>query len=558
MRKNPLASALAAAAVGVVGVANISNAVTLNPDGVGQVLVYPYYSANGGNDTLISVVNTTANSKAVKVRFLEALNSREVLDFNLYLSEYDVWAAAVTRGSDLTSTGGLNYADRAILVVATPADPSNSPLIDDSEDTCTVPPTSKNTLLTINPTFADGRVFVPFREQAAFGDPGPDNLDRLNEGYVEMIEMATIVDGSYVDSLVTHRFGGEPNGCDNLEDGWLTGTSGGTTGDRGLFANPGADPNDPALGFAPPSGGLFGGGAIINVRDGAFYNYNADALEAFSGVADHTPPGSIEPNLSDVNDGPGTGTATSRVFINGQTVVSVWGAGQATGDTVLNGRIDAVSHVFALDHLYNEYTTERALNAASEWVLTFPTKAFYVDGQRYAPAPKAPFTRSFGSTGACEPVNIRIYDREEDFIQVVDFSPPNPEGRVFCWESQVLSFNQAPGASSVLGSNFKANINTRVTRNGIDQQVFEKGWVDIDFGTASSDPQFPAPGHQSRLSNDLDQYFGLPVTGFWAIRVENAFADPIAGGAGNYGGLNKHRGSRRCEGQQAVNPSCLN
>lgn len=544
MRKNPLASALAAAAVGVVGVANISNAVTLNPDGVGQVLVYPYYSSNAGNDTLISVVNTTANSKAVKVRFLEALNSREVLDFNLYLSEYDVWAAAVTRGPAAAGApAGGNFADRSVLVVATPEDPENSPLIDDSEDTCTVPPTSTNSLYTTNPTFADGRVFVPFREQAAFADPGPDSLDRLNEGYVEMIEMATIPDGSLVDAFVTHVLG-EPGGCLVLEEAWRTGQSGGVTGFLGLFANAGQDPN---AGLLPPSGGLFGGGAVINVADGAYYNYNADALDAFSGVADHTAPGSIEPNLADVNDGPGTGTATSRVFINGQTVVSVWGAGGATGNTTTNGRIDAVSHVFALDHLYNEYTTERALGAASEWVLTFPTKAFYVDGQRYAPAPKAPFTRSFGSAGACEPVAITVYDREEDFLQIVSFSPPNPAGLVFCWEAQVLSFNQAAGASAVLGSNFKANINTRVTINGIDQQVFEKGWVDIDFGS----------NHASRVSNDLDVFFGLPVTGFWAIRVENAFAGPAAGDAGNYGGLNRHRGSRLCEGQETVNPTCL-
>jgi hypothetical protein len=35
-------------------------------------------------------------TKAVKVRFIEALDSQEVLDFNLYLSPNDVWAGVIT------------------------------------------------------------------------------------------------------------------------------------------------------------------------------------------------------------------------------------------------------------------------------------------------------------------------------------------------------------------------------------------------------------------------------------------------------------------------------
>src|SRR5678816_1917985 len=57
--------------------------------------IYPYYTVRGGNGTLLSVVNTHQEGKAVKVRFLEGYDSREVLDFNLYLSQYDVWVAQV-------------------------------------------------------------------------------------------------------------------------------------------------------------------------------------------------------------------------------------------------------------------------------------------------------------------------------------------------------------------------------------------------------------------------------------------------------------------------------
>ena len=60
---------------------------------------------NAGQTTVLSVVNTTNLAKAVKVRFLEGYNSQEVLDFNLFLSAYDVWTANVFA---LSATGGGN------------------------------------------------------------------------------------------------------------------------------------------------------------------------------------------------------------------------------------------------------------------------------------------------------------------------------------------------------------------------------------------------------------------------------------------------------------------
>src|SRR6185436_7239610 len=97
---------LAVAGVSALG-AGSASAVTLNADGLGNVLLYPYYtvretSAGNAYNSLLSVVNTTASAKAVKVRFLEGKNSREVLDFNLYLSHNDVWTAAILP----SSTGG--------------------------------------------------------------------------------------------------------------------------------------------------------------------------------------------------------------------------------------------------------------------------------------------------------------------------------------------------------------------------------------------------------------------------------------------------------------------
>ena len=93
-KKKSLCAALAG--MGALGAAGAAQAVNLNPDGLGQVLIYPYYttrsdSAGHAFNSLLSVVNTTASAKAVKVRILEGKNSAEVLDFNLYLSPHDVW-----------------------------------------------------------------------------------------------------------------------------------------------------------------------------------------------------------------------------------------------------------------------------------------------------------------------------------------------------------------------------------------------------------------------------------------------------------------------------------
>ncbi|MCB1589126.1 MAG: hypothetical protein KDI56_09505 [Xanthomonadales bacterium] len=545
MRKNPLAGALAAAVVGVVGVSNMATALNLSHEGVGQVLIYPFYSANGGNDTLISVVNTTANSKAVKVRFIEGYNSREVLDFNLYLSEYDVWAAAIT---DIGA--GVPVLISRITGPTGDPDPGNSPLIDDIEDTCTVPPTGQSSPFTDLPPLPGGIGFyVPFRT-LFLNDAGGQVPARMFEGYVEMIEMATIEEGGVVDGWVTHDFSGEPNGgvgCLQLEEAWRVGTPGsGITGATGFWASSGDFARG---GLTPPSGGLFGGGAIVNVSDGTYYSYNAEAIDGFNSVVvDHTPPGFEQPSLATSRSV--TGTITSNVFTQqGQLHSSNWGPDNL-GDATTNGRIDAISHVLALDHVYNEWTTENALNASSEWVVTFPTKRFYVDNAIIGggQAARRPFTRTFGSSGACEPVNLTVFDREENFLQILDFSPSAVGGLALCREVNVITFNQTGDVSDIFASPTARNIRTVEQTIGNPTKVFERGWMDLDLaGFGNGNPFLPPPvgvEHTSRVSNDGDVFYGLPVVGFWAVRIENQ----AQGESGNnYGGLYRHRGSRRCE-----------
>src|SRR5580765_1549402 len=98
-QRKSLYAALASA--GALGAATTAQAVNVNPGGLGQVLIYPYYTVNGISATggqynsLLSVINSTDSVKVVKVRFLEGKDSREVIDFNLFLSPFDVWTAAI-------------------------------------------------------------------------------------------------------------------------------------------------------------------------------------------------------------------------------------------------------------------------------------------------------------------------------------------------------------------------------------------------------------------------------------------------------------------------------
>jgi hypothetical protein len=76
------------------------HAMQLDPDGLGQVLIYPYFTAQEdgeGNafNTYLSIVNNTKGAKALRVRFREGRNGRELISFNLLVGPYDTWTAAV-------------------------------------------------------------------------------------------------------------------------------------------------------------------------------------------------------------------------------------------------------------------------------------------------------------------------------------------------------------------------------------------------------------------------------------------------------------------------------
>jgi len=458
----------AVAGLSALGVTGAANAVSINPDGLGQALVYPYYtvresSAGQPFNSLLSVVNSTVSAKAVKVRFLEGKNSREVLDFNLYLSPKDVWTAGII---PTANGGGIFTADKS----------------------CTTPTVSSDAT---NPT-----AFVNFAYTGTNDDGAGTSLDRTREGYVEIIEMGNV--SGVTATAVTHVSGVPP--CSPL-------------------SNASAD-------TVTGNGGLFGGMTLINVLAGTDYTEDAVALDAFSATPLWNPPGSILPNLANVNPKVSVVTTGSNTYIT---------------DWSLSGNpADPVSAVLMHNNVYNEYVLDAATKSGTDWVVTMPTKNFYYTGTTVTKL----FQRNFTSTGACDDVVITQYDREErTVVSQTQFSPPPPTNTdSICWEANVITFNN----SNVLGSKNLANIPT----------TFQNGWVSLNFNGST----VPAGRHMlvggastvfstatgTTTSLGVTTFNGLPVVGF-AVQSFNNGALPVSGGGSvlsNYGGNFVHKTTR--------------
>jgi hypothetical protein len=590
MNRKNLTAAVLAGLAGAAGIVGSAQAVNVNPDGLGQVLLYPYYTTNGGNQTILSVVNTSDYAKAVKVRFLEGQNSREVLDFNLYMSAYDVWTAALAKNAEGVPT---MYTD---------------------DTTCTVP--------YIYGDFDGEQAFLPWRLNDEDPEGFADVSVRGSEGHFEMIEMGTMIDelepakdasGNLTGKLTpsygsaaaaTHTDAGVPANCAQLNIAWTR--SSGADGD-GYWIPDGelSNGSEPLRDMAPPSGGLFGGAAIINVAAGAMYSYDAKALNGFANSVTntddpersdelHAEPGSILPSL----DSGGVFRAT--VFSD---------KGQTVDVALLRRGVDAVSYVLMHDQIMNEYTTEAIVNAGTEWVVTFPTKQFYVhraflddiadfrdtipfydpirdlSGNVIGMNPIDPFTSTWTWVAAvedasgnvtkeayvdfpCEAVVLdSIWDREEqdpadapagpDQPPIVSPRPPaeRPDGLKtfsFCYETQVVRFGPEegkPDSTEILGSANYTNIDN-------DSLGFEFGWLRLDLTDASADfdqdgdietlLRRPLPDRFSLVIDELDWengLMGLPTIGFAVQRFVNKNAGE--GLNANYGGIFQHKGTRQ-------------
>ena len=164
-------------------------------DGKGSAVVVPYYTVNDDWRTLLNITNTTANSLAVKVRFLEARNGRDILNFTIALAPGDAWA------------GWLSREDRE----------GAPPVMKTADRSCTAPSRLRSEGLSGDFTgYSENLILAPAGESQDSDYTGTiGSVARMTEGYIEVLVMGEAVhDGRVLDvPWDAEHENGEPRDC---------------------------------------------------------------------------------------------------------------------------------------------------------------------------------------------------------------------------------------------------------------------------------------------------------------------------------------------------------
>ena len=488
-------------------------AMYLNHQGTGETLIFPFYSTESGNATLINLANATLDYKAVKVRVLEAQNSQEVLDFNLYLSPEDHFSFAISA----TEEGGGQLVTR--------------------DNSCTVPAIPADGVAFRNSKYADDKQETDPADAADFDNTG---IGRTQTGYLEIIEMGQLDPDSapIIDTVgladpeiaainaaaaVTHGVDGEPANCKILVNAWSR--ADGVDG-VWLAESRTTDLTGDAE-FLPDwsGGGLYGYATLINVPEGTAVGYDAIAIADHvaadaSGSDMHYKPGDIRPNFGD-----SALDTAAIVSVNG-AAITVDFLGDYPSEATQ--RVQALNATMMASEIYNDYVTDPDIGAETDWLLTFPTRAFHINGTE----PIEPFSQLWTGESACEPSALNALDREESTATTLpdeeepDFSPapPTPPGPgpknsdvPLCYESTLVQFGTESATSTstiTVGVNaFLDASNGWATLSLVPEALDSTlGQCDID-GDLTADAALKDPCDRSINAGDA-QLFGLPVVGF--------------------------------------------
>ena len=509
--KRILAMAVGAASSALILPAQ--GAMYLNHRGTGETLIFPLYSTESGNATLINLANATLDYKAVKVRVLEAQNSQEVLDFNLYLSPEDHFSFAISA----TEEGGGQLVTR--------------------DNSCTVPAIPADGVAFRNSKYADDKQETDPVDAADFDNTG---IGRTQTGYLEIIEMGQLDPDSapIIDTVgladpaiaainaaaaVTHGVDGEPANCNILVDAWSR--ADGVDG-VWLAESRTTDLTGDAE-FLPEwsGGGLYGYATLINVPEGTAVGYDAIAIADHvaadaSGSDMHYKPGDIRPNFGD-----SALDTAAIVSVNGAAITVDFFGDYPSEATQ---RVQALNATMMASEIYNDYVTDPDIGAETDWLLTFPTRAFHINGTE----PIEPFSQLWTGESACEPSALNALDREESTATTLpdeeepDFSPapPTPPGPgpknsdvPLCYESTLVQFGTESATSTstiTVGVNaFLDASNGWATLSLVPEALDSTlGQCDID-GDLTADAALKDPCDRSINAGDA-QLFGLPVVGF--------------------------------------------
>lgn len=510
MRKNLLALSIAAMVGGLSGVANaqvqstsvggvelisfdpVAQAALLAPrkeavapaaatrltqakNSVGHILVVPYFSAQNGNMSLLSITNTDElNAKAVKLRYRGAANSDDLFDITVYLSPGDVWSANVSKNAD-----GYAY-------------------LETTDNSCTLP--SKEDIKSAD--MKNGQ-FKTNRLDGGVVTPQPQGT---LEGYIEILNTADIPPAVTL---------GRTSLYERIKH--IAGKAACGLGDQ-LAPLTLASPNTPVeRGYGAPSGGLTANWMIVNAVGKATYSGEAVALAAANNTTAGLgrlvwAPQSSEyvnyANAAALTADPlllvGTDTAPRPALYDFPDLSTPYTTTALTPQL----QVQEVASGFATRSVVNEYSAAGAFN--TDWVFTMPTRR-YVVAVDYAAAGGAGtivpafnaqplntqqhFFYGTGGNVSYDRAKKRIcvdagkmtaYDREETRRTEFVISPDATLR--FCGEASVLSFNV--DKSKVLGAEIAAQqINTKMN----------EGWMRIETNGRNN---------------------GLPVIGYGVIKMD--------------------------------------
>jgi len=435
----------AIAAIAVMGAATAASAApTVNPDGLGQALLFPLYTVENNNQTTLHLTNTTENFKAVKVRFRRATDSADVLDFNLYLSPHDMWTGVVSMGENGT------------------------PVLTSHDTSC----------ISADPNRTD---MTAGREFGVLGDS--------TKGHVEVIEMAnwtpdeakgaavsgTDINGDYWDNIdvataVEHKKVGDervPGNCHVINAAWETGNW--LTAYRAA-AEVDSDESfeNTDLGYKP-TGGLYGGAYIINVDQAWAASYEPTAMDIYDSETEGNNHHEPKYGLPDLQ---GEDVDVLKLVL----ATPEWKE-DAAGD--LSGAVaeleslvvlknhgmedaDAIADELRATKLYTDFTLGSGIEANTELAVTFP--------MRYAGFPNPNSEIEF---------NVTFTDREEDRVVATtgnwQWSPWVPsegqEGNFFFNETNLIKLTHEDGVDRNDLGEWNHEIETD----------FTTGWLQVDF-----------------------------------------------------------------------------
>ncbi len=510
MKKNVLALSMSAAILSF-GFAGAAYAITdlpnggtgqqlvANPNGVGQMLLVPYFTAQDKNATLLNLVNTdTVNGKIVKVRFRGAANSDDLYDFLVFMSPGDVWSANVSKNS-------------AGLAALTTADNS-----------CTKPAKS-----VINGAFKTSRLDSSLSAELKAGG--------TREGYVEMFAVADVPKSATGrPDNISADGSAEADGINDLYNIIKHNSSGtalcaGSTWsaiDKNLTSA-----EYRALGMANPTTGLTASWTIINVDGAAAWAANATAIHSasFDGTSQagnlvYWPQvgTSVSEEIRNYTTDPlfyaSTGIdSTGTQFTASKAVTATWvdlpdmstpyfapGAvyNSNTGNPPASQAFNLTRSIAATD-VMNEFLTDVNVQGSTDWVFTMPTRRYLValdyasigktlsvtttdTGKRFAPQ-LYNFWFSHSNTSVqtlngyreicVSGIEYTPYNREEGKITSsaeVVVSPAEPQpGLSFCGEAAVLSFNNGGAATT-------ATLKANVAAKDIDV-TYTAGWMQLEM-----------------------------------------------------------------------------